>query len=86
MTPPSQLSSKPKDPNCPADIRPDWFRLIRRLQSVARIDNGYYSVLKVTIVVDPDGTPRIWGTPRYIGLENTSSIEELFGKMIDNLP
>ncbi len=53
----------------PDDIRPQWFNVIRRLQSVAREDNQGLAILAIRVMVDQDGTPVIWTEPERILLE-----------------
>ncbi len=53
----------------PDDIRPQWFNVIRRLQSVARKNNQGLAVLDVRVLVDENGTPVIWTEPNVTLLE-----------------
>lgn len=53
----------------PEDVRPQWFNVIRRLQSVARNSNQGLAVLRITVMVDGDGTPVVWTEPHRMLLE-----------------
>lgn len=53
----------------PEDVRPQWFNVIRRMQSVARKDNQGLAVLNVRVLVDENGTPIIWTEPSVTLLE-----------------
>ena len=54
------------------DIKPEWFNVIRRLQSVARRGN-HYGILSIKILVDRDGLPIQWTEPQRTGIEPMSS-------------
>lgn len=54
------------------DIKPQWFNVIRRLQSVARRGN-HYGILSIKILVDRDGHPIQWTEPQRTGIEPMSS-------------
>jgi hypothetical protein len=43
------------------DIQPEWFSVIRRLQSIAKSQG--LSVLSINILVDADGIPQAWTEP-----------------------
>lgn len=51
------------DKHWPDDIRPQWFNVIRRLQSVARDGNQGLAILAIRVMVDDTGTPVIWTEP-----------------------
>jgi hypothetical protein len=53
----------------PEDIRPQWFNVIRRLQSVARENNQGLAVLDIRVLVDQEGTPITWTEPKRTLLE-----------------
>lgn len=50
------------------DIKPHWFNLIRRLQSVARQQRGH-AVITVSVIVDANGKPIVWTEPRMVKIE-----------------
>jgi len=45
-----------------SDIKPKWISLIRRLQQMARSQNGIAEI-SLTVLVDQDGNPLTWLTP-----------------------
>jgi len=53
----------------PEDIKPQWFNVIRRLQSIARNDNEGLAVLRIEVLVDKEGVPVIWTSPKKTLLE-----------------
>ena len=53
----------------PDDIKPQWFNVIRRLQSVARENNQGLAILSIRVMVDEDGAPVIWTEPERLLLE-----------------
>lgn len=58
--------------NRPEDIRPQWWnyflKIIRRLQSVSRQNEGY-AIIGLLAVVNSDGNPIFYTSPRVIRLE-----------------
>ena len=54
----------------PLDIKKEWFSLIRRLQSVAKSEG--LSVISIKILVDKDGTPVSWTSPKRTLIEPKS--------------
>lgn len=61
----------------PEDVRPQWFNVIRRLQSVARNNNQGLAVLQITVLVDGDGVPQTWTEPTRTLLEPKRQGEQL---------
>jgi len=53
----------------PQDIRPEWFNVIRRLQSVAHEGNQGLAVLQIIVLVDDKGNPIVWTEPKRTKLE-----------------
>ncbi len=53
----------------PEDIKPHWFNVIRRLQSVARESNQGLAILQMRILVDGEGNPVVWTEPTRVLLE-----------------
>jgi hypothetical protein len=53
----------------PQDIRPEWFNVIRRLQSVAHEGNQGLAVLEISVLVDEKGDPIVWTEPKRTKLE-----------------
>jgi len=54
----------------PEDINPEWFSVIRRLQSASK-SNGL-SVVSIAILVDANGKPISWTAPEQMLLEPKS--------------
>ena len=68
-----------------SDISPEWFNVIRRLQSVGRTGNRGLAILTIKVLVDARGKPcKLWGDPMVVKLEPCTSvqneIEEILGK------
>lgn len=57
----------------PLDIQPQWFPLIRRLQSVAKSDG--VSVITMKILVNKDGYPVFWLSPEVQYVEPRSKAD-----------
>lgn len=63
----------------PEDIKPAWYSLIRRFQSVAKT-NGF-AVITISVLVDKDGIPQSWLEPNVVKIEPKSlsaALMELF--------
>ena len=54
----------------PEDINVEWLSVIRRLQSISK--SGGLSVLSIAILVDMDGNPVAWTSPKKQLLEPKS--------------
>lgn len=67
----------------PDDIRPQWFNVIRRLQSVARDGNQGLAVLNMRVLVDEDGTPVTWTEPKRTLLEPKRMSEHVLELLTD---
>jgi hypothetical protein len=59
----------------PQDIKPSWFKVIRRLQSIASRDNQGYAVVTISILVDVNGDPIAWAEPKMCKIEPKRSDE-----------
>lgn len=72
MTPSNGRNTSLRTPSLPADwpadVRPEWFNVIRRLQSVARTQQGL-AVLTIAVFVNADGHPIKWTEPKRLCLE-----------------
>lgn len=54
----------------PKDIKKEWLNLARRLQSVASGAKGNgVVVMNILVLIDQDGTPKMWSAPSCIKLE-----------------
>jgi hypothetical protein len=63
----------------PEDIQREWLSVIRRLQSVAKSEG--LSVLSISILVDANGVPQAWTSPKQVKIEPklaSSAILSLF--------
>ncbi len=67
----------------PDDVKPQWFNVIRRLQSVARnpdqtldADQGL-AILDIKVLVNGDGTPIHWTEPTRTLIEPKRQGEQL---------
>jgi len=49
------------------DIKPQWIKVIRRLESAARSQG--FAILSISVLVDEDGTPIVWTEPKRIKIE-----------------
>lgn len=61
----------------PDDIRPQWFNVIRRLQSIAKENSQGLAILEVRILVDGEGSPIVWTSPKRTALEPKRQGEQL---------
>jgi len=66
----------------PEDVRPQWFNVIRRLQSVARENNQGLAVMKIAVLVDADGTPVAWTQPIKKLLEPKRAAEQVLEMLL----
>jgi len=53
----------------PEDVRPQWFNLIRRLQSIASDGKPGFAVIAIKVLVDQDGVPVFWIEPKREAIE-----------------
>lgn len=67
----------------PTDIRPGWLNVIRRLQSVAHCNQATYTIITFTVLVDPEGCPRLWLEPECRKVEPKRTSEDLLKLFID---
>jgi hypothetical protein len=51
----------------PQDINPQWLKVIRRLQSVARTRG--FAIISISILVNEDGIPTLWTEPKQVKIE-----------------
>lgn len=65
----------------PLDINKSWFPVIRRLQSIAK--SGGLSVVSISIIVDADGTPKAWTSPRKTLIEPKSAAGAILALFIN---
>lgn len=68
------LEHKPIE-QAPLDIKPGWLNIARRLQSVAKTDG--LALVSITVLVDPDGVPRLWLEPTCKKIEPRRSTQEI---------
>ncbi len=68
----------------PEDIKPQWFNVIRRLQSVARENNQGLAVIDLRVLVDEDGTPVTWTEPRRQLLEPKRMSQHVLELLTEN--
>lgn len=70
----------------PQDIRPAWWnyflKIVRRLQSVSRKNEGY-AIVGLIAVVNQDGNPIFYTSPRVIKLEPKREV--VFDLLKDNI-
>lgn len=66
----------PNPPSLPLDIKSAWLPLVRRLQS-ACADNQGFAVLTVRILVDSEGSPRLWTSPEVCKIEPKKGKDDL---------
>ena len=64
-----------------SDIKPKWLNLVRRLQGMARQQNGM-ALLSVTVLVNSDGDPLLWETPSRTDLEPCFEAEQAIQKLL----
>jgi hypothetical protein len=64
-----------------SDIKPKWFNLVRRLQGLARQQNGV-ALLSVSVLVDSEGNPLLWETPHRADLEPCFDAEQAIHKLL----
>jgi hypothetical protein len=67
------------------NIKPGWLNIARRLQSLARRQHGWHSVVAATFVVDPDGEPCCWIVNKAVKLEPQQTAPEALQKLLDLL-
>lgn len=60
----------------PQDIKPNWFPIIRRLQSISKSQG--LSILSIRILVDAEGNPVAWASPTQTKIEPKSEVSALF--------
>lgn len=49
--------------NCD-DIKPGWLCVARQMQGASR--SGGHSIVTISVVCGPDGTPVTWGEPKQV--------------------
>lgn len=59
----------------PEDIKREYLSLIRRIQSVSK--SAGYSVVRISVLVDADGTPIAWTEPIQVKLEPKNAVSLL---------
>jgi hypothetical protein len=69
----------------PEDVRPQWFNVIRRLQSVARESNQGLAVMQIKVMVDGNGTPVIWTEPVKVLLEPKRAAEQVLEMLFEEM-
>lgn len=65
------------DVKWPEDVQPQWFNLIRRLQSVAKQGNQGLAIIRISVLVDSEGHPISWVEPTRILLEPKRKAEQV---------
>jgi hypothetical protein len=60
----------------PRDIQLPWLNVTRRLQSASRVSDGL-ALISITVLVDENGTPRLWLEPEVRLIEPKRSAEEI---------
>lgn len=78
------MSNGVHDQGWPDDIRPQWFNVIRRLQSVARDGNQGLAVIDMRVLVDEDGVPVIWTEPKRLLLEPKRMSQHVLELLTEN--
>jgi hypothetical protein len=68
----------------PQDIKPDWINMIRRIQSVARRQQGY-AIISICVVVNQDGIPMFFNEPVVTKLEPHGNATQFLGQLISGL-
>lgn len=58
----------------PEHIRPEWLPIVARMQQVACSQSGM-AILKVVILVSPEGNPSFWIEPELKRIEPRSRAE-----------
>ena len=88
----AQTNHKPAvHPQVLQDLDPQWLRVTRRMQSVAK--SRGVQIITMSVVVNAEGVPEYWFTPRILQVEPAASAAEFLrvllgmeGKgLIDNL-
>lgn len=59
----------------PEDIKHEYLSLIRRIQSVSK--SAGYSVVRISVLVDENGTPIAWTEPIQTKLEPRNAVSLL---------
>jgi len=67
--------------DAPLDINPQWFPVIRRLQSIAK-SNGL-AVLSISILVDAEGKPQVWTAPDKVLIEPKSAASAVIALFVN---
>lgn len=80
MTNATSTSSRYAVPGGPKDIRPAWLNILRRLQSVSKSKG--VSVVTIRIIVDEEGEPLHWLTPRVEQVEPAASANEFLERFL----
>jgi hypothetical protein len=62
----------------PEDIQPSWLNVVRRLQSVAAVENhGSYAIITLHVLIDANNIPRLWTTPHFQAIEPKRSAGDI---------
>ena len=78
-----KVQTKPPD-KWPEDVRHQWLGVIRRLQSVARTQQGF-AMIQIAVFVNQDGFPIQWTEPKLTRLEPKTPNDEFLG-FLENFP
>ena len=62
------------------DIKPKWFSVIRRLQSVSK-SNGA-AIITIKILVDQNGDPVLWTEPEKLLIEPSSKASSIINFLL----
>jgi hypothetical protein len=65
----------------PDDIQKEWFSVIRRLQSVSKSEG--LSILSINILVDSEGTPQAWTSPKQVKIEPKNAASAILAVIIE---
>lgn len=65
----------------PEDIQREWLSVVRRLQSVAKSEG--LSVLTINILVDAEGVPQAWTSPKQTKIEPRSAASAILALFME---
>lgn len=63
------------------DIKPKWYSLIRRLQSVSKSEG--LSIIGINILVNKDGEPLFWTEPKKTLVEPKNASNKIISLLTD---
>ena len=65
----------------PLDIRPEWYALIRRCQSLS--NTGGIAILSMHVLVDEQGNPMMWLPPKCQRIEPTKRARDILKELLE---